>query len=39
VKADCPTFERDLKIWAEKTGKTVMECVKNDGTYYAKIRI
>lgn len=37
VIADCPTFERDLQLWATKTGKTVLECVKNDGTYAARI--
>lgn len=37
VIADCPTFERDLKLWATKTGKTVLECVKNDGIYTARI--
>ncbi len=37
VIADCPTFERDLQLWATKTGKTVIECVKNDGTYTARI--
>jgi TusA-related sulfurtransferase/two-component sensor histidine kinase len=37
VKADCPTFERDLKIWAEKTGKTVMECVKSGDVWNARI--
>ena len=38
VVADCPTFERDLKIWAAKTGKTVLECVKNGGIWRARIR-
>lgn len=37
VIADCPTFERDLQLWASKTGKTVLECIKNDGIYTAKI--
>ncbi len=32
VVADCPTFERDLQLWASKTGKTILECIKNDGT-------
>ncbi|MFW6185584.1 MAG: PAS domain S-box protein [Halobacteriota archaeon] len=37
VTADCPTFERDLRLWATKTGKTVLECIKDDGTYTARI--
>ena len=37
VIADCPTFERDLQIWAAKTGKTVLECVKNGEIWNAHI--
>ncbi len=37
VIADCPTFERDLQLWASKTGKTILECVKKDGIQTAKI--
>lgn len=37
VTADCPTFERDLRLWATKTGKTILECIKDDGTYTARI--
>lgn len=39
VVADCPTFERDLKIWAAKTGKTILECVKNGEVWNAHIRV
>ncbi|WP_052302955.1 sulfurtransferase TusA family protein [Archaeoglobus veneficus] len=39
VMADCPTFERDLKIWAAKTGKTILECVKTGNIWRARIRI
>ena len=38
VVADCPTFERDLQIWAAKTGKTVLECVKNGEIWNARVR-
>ena len=37
VVADCPTFERDLSIWAAKTGKTVLECVNTDNIWRAHI--
>lgn len=37
VTADCPTFERDLQLWATKTGKTVLECFKKNGVYTARI--
>lgn len=37
VIADCPTFERDLQLWASKTGKTVLECIENEGVHTAKI--
>ncbi|MFP3910239.1 MAG: sulfurtransferase TusA family protein [Halobacteriota archaeon] len=39
VFADCSTFERDLNIWAIKTGKTILECDKNEGTWVARIRL
>ncbi len=39
VTADCPTFKRDLDIWATKTGKTVLECVKTGKVWRARIRI
>jgi len=38
VLADCPTFERDLKLWAEKTGKTVLDCIRDDKEWRAKVR-
>lgn len=31
VMADCPSFPKDIKAWAEKTGKTLMFCM-DDGT-------
>ncbi|MFO7968137.1 MAG: PAS domain S-box protein [Archaeoglobaceae archaeon] len=37
VIADCPTFERDLSLWATKTGKSVLECIKDNGAYTARI--
>jgi len=35
--ADCPTFERDLRIWAAKTGNTVLECLEKNGLWSAHI--
>lgn len=39
VSADCSTFERDLNIWATKTGIVILECTKTDGTCVARIRL
>lgn len=37
IKADCPTFERDLQLWAKKTEKTVLKCVREDNLWDAQI--
>jgi len=37
LKADCPTFERDLQLWARKTEKTVLKCVKEENMWSAQI--
>ncbi len=39
VSADCSTFERDLNIWTNKTGKTILECMKTDNMWVAKIKL
>lgn len=39
VSADCSTFERDLNIWTIKTGKTILECNRDNSTWVAKIRL
>lgn len=38
VLADCPTFERDLKLWAKKTDKTVLDCVKDNKDWKARVK-
>lgn len=37
--ADCPTFERDLNIWASKMGKNILECVKKGDVWEARVII
>ncbi len=39
VSADCSSFERDLNIWASKTGKAILECMKTDNAWVAKIKV
>ncbi len=39
ASADCSTFERDLNIWASKTGKHVLECTKTGNTWVARIML
>lgn len=39
VSADCDNFERDLNIWASKTGKTIVECTKAGNAWVARIKV
>ncbi len=39
VLADCPSFPKDIKAWAEKTGKTLLFCTdEGGGKYKAQIQ-
>jgi len=31
VKADCPSFPKDIKAWCDRTGKTLLFCM-DDGS-------
>ncbi|MEN2986576.1 MAG: sulfurtransferase TusA family protein [Thermodesulfovibrionaceae bacterium] len=39
VIADCPTFERDIKTWCQKLGKTILNIEKYDNKVKVTIRI
>ena len=38
VTADCPTFEKDVRSWAERVGKVVL-AVRDEGSGKLKIQI
>ena len=38
VIGDCPTFERDVRIWCERLGKVLLS-VKHEGTNKKRIQI
>ncbi len=39
VLADCSSFPKDIKAWAEKTGKTLLFCTdEGGGKYKAQIQ-
>jgi len=38
VIGDCPTFERDVRIWCERLGKVLLS-VKNEGADKKRIQI
>ena len=38
VLADCPTFERDVRTWCERLGKTLLS-VHEEGGYRKTIQI
>ena len=38
VLGDCPTFERDLRIWCERLGKVFLS-IKDDGGNAKRIQI
>ena len=38
ILGDCPTFERDVRIWCERLGKVVLS-VKDDGDDKKTIQI
>lgn len=39
VVADCPTFEKDIKAWCSRLGKTILNIEKYGNKIRAKIRI
>ncbi|MDW7973607.1 MAG: sulfurtransferase TusA family protein [Thermodesulfovibrio sp.] len=39
VIADCPTFERDIKTWCQKLGKTILNIEKYNNKVKVTIRI
>jgi len=40
VKADCPSFPKDIKAWCDRTGKTLMFCMDDgSGTHSAQIQL
>jgi tRNA 2-thiouridine synthesizing protein A len=38
VIGDCPTFERDVRVWCERLNKVLLS-VKNEGEYRKRIQI
>ncbi len=38
VIGDCPTFEKDVRVWCKRLGKVLLS-VKNEGTYKKRIQI
>jgi len=38
VVGDCPTFERDIRVWCERLNKILLS-VKNEGGYKKRIQI
>ena len=38
VVGDCPTFERDVRVWCERLNKTLMS-VREEGGYKRRIQI
>lgn len=38
VIGDCPTFERDVRVWCERLNKTFLS-IKNEGGYKKRIQI
>ena len=39
VKADCPTFEEDVRKWAERTGRTVLAITRDGDVLTAQIQL
>ncbi len=38
VIGDCPTFERDVRVWCDRLNKTFLS-IKNEGGYKKRIQI
>jgi tRNA 2-thiouridine synthesizing protein A len=38
VTGDCPSFERDMRLWSERLKRTILS-VKQDGQYKKTIQI
>ena len=38
VLGDCPTFERDLRAWCQRTNKTLLSVVDEGGPHRAQIQ-
>jgi tRNA 2-thiouridine synthesizing protein A len=38
VIGDCPTFERDVRVWCERLNKILLS-IKNEGGYKKRIQI
>jgi tRNA 2-thiouridine synthesizing protein A len=38
VIGDCPTFERDVRVWCERLNKVFLS-IKNEGGYKKRIQI
>ncbi|GAB6183978.1 sulfurtransferase TusA family protein [Thermodesulfovibrio hydrogeniphilus] len=39
VIADCPTFEKDIKVWCNKLSKTILNIEKQGNTLKVTIKI
>ncbi len=39
IIADCPTFEKDIRAWCSKLGKTILNIEKHENTMKVTIRI
>ncbi len=40
VLGDCPTFEKDCRVWCTRTGKTLLSCLNEGGaTIRAQIQL
>jgi len=38
IIGDCPTFERDVRVWCERLNKILLS-IKNEGGYQKRIQI
>jgi tRNA 2-thiouridine synthesizing protein A len=38
VKADCPSFPKDIEKWCRDTGRVLISCVESDGHMTATIQ-
>jgi tRNA 2-thiouridine synthesizing protein A len=38
ILGDCPTFERDVRVWCERLNKILLS-IKNEGGYQKRIQI
>jgi tRNA 2-thiouridine synthesizing protein A len=39
VRADCPTFEEDVRMWAQRAGKTLLAINRSGSVLTAQIQV